>query len=91
MECVSADRGVMNVTFWCSNSVAFRVEKATNLGEITVTLDDEIEHGRLHQKREVAFNNTFNTLLVVGNEDRWLLVFHIAPHFLISFDARILL
>lgn len=60
------------------------------MGEITVTLDDEIERGRLHQKREVAFNDAFDSLFVIRNEDRWSFAFHEAPHFLISFDWRIL-
>ena len=90
IECYDVGNAI-EITFGCSNSVAFGVEEAADLSEVAVALDDKVQHGRFHQEGEVAVDDAFDALLVVGNEDGRSLPVHVAPHFLISFDARILL
>lgn len=77
-------------TFWCSDAVAFRVEKTSNLGQVAIALDDIIEGGRLHEKGKVAFHHALCPFFVSRHEDGRLLTFHVAPHFLVRFDSGIL-
>lgn len=77
-------------TFWRSDAVALGVEESTYLGQVAIALDDVVECSRLHQKGEIAFHYALRAFLVRRDEDGRLLALHVAPHFLVCLDPRVL-
>lgn len=82
----------------CSYSVAFGVEKSSDLHKFTVSLDVVINHRRLHKEGVVTFQNFINALLSRLHEDTWfssahalfLSYFHEVPHRLVRWNRRLL-
>lgn len=78
------------LTHRCSDTISFSVQKTADLREIAVSLDNVIQHSRLHQEGIITLENPLNTLFVSWHEYRWLLVFHESPHFLVRLDHWVL-
>lgn len=60
------------------------------MGQIAIALDDIVERGGLHEKGKIAFHDAFGAFLVSRDEDGRFFALHVAPHFLVRLDTRIL-
>lgn len=81
---------VKKITHRSSNSIAFRVKHSSNLSEVAIAMDVIIQHGRFHQESVVAFQHSFHSLVVAVHKNGRFFVLHKTPHFLVSFNFRIL-
>lgn len=71
------------ITYWCANSIALRVNQASNLGEVAVSLGDVLYAGGLHEEGIVCGQDSGNPFLVVLHQSCVLPAAHECPHLLV--------
>lgn len=71
------------ITYWCANSIALRVDQASNLGEVAVSLGDVLYAGGLHEEGIVSGQDSCNPFLVVLHQGCVLPAAHECPHLLV--------
>lgn len=71
------------LTDWGSYSIALRINEASDLCEVAVTLADVLDAGRFHQESIVGGHNTLYSLSVVFYQSCVLTAAHEGPHLLI--------
>lgn len=71
------------ITYWRANSIALRVDQASNLGEVAVSLCDVLYAGGLHEEGIVSGQDSCNPFLVVLHQGCVLPAAHECPHLLV--------
>lgn len=71
------------ITYWRANSIALRVNQASNLGEVAVSLCDVLYAGGLHEEGIVSGQDSCNPFLVVLHQGCVLPAAHERPHLLV--------
>ncbi len=69
--------------------VPLRVQEASDLRQVAVTLDEVVEHGGLAEKCVTAVQDSLHPLLVGVDEGVRGVALHVAPHFLVPLDFGI--
>lgn len=71
------------ITYWCANSIALRVDQASNLGEVAVSLGDVLYAGGLHEEGIVGGQDSGNPFLVALQQSCVFPAAHECPHLLV--------
>lgn len=71
------------ITYWRANSIALRVNQASDLGEVAVSLGNVLYAGRLHEEGIVGGQDSCNPFLVVFHQGCVLPAAHERPHLLV--------
>lgn len=90
-KCVLCEKWTNSIiTQWHANAIAFGVQQASYLCEITVEAAVVLIHGALHQESIFWVEHAGNALLCAFHKYTGLLGVHVIPHALVGLVTRIL-